>query len=210
MTFAFATVGVLANLRSRNSSVDSVGRLYIHDSSPSANMFFARSASFFDMSMSLSASTVIEVSGTAETRYSRQRAVLERVARVPGAGSAEGELVGVRDDVGAKWQVGDVRLQRRRVHRNEHVRRVARRQDVVVGEVQLEGRHPWQRAGRRADLGREVGQCRQVVAEGRGLRGETITGELHTVTGVAGEPDDHPVDLLNLLAGGRSRRRSGH
>ncbi|MFC3549264.1 hypothetical protein, partial [Nonomuraea ferruginea] len=26
-----------------------------------------------------------------------------------------------------------------------------------------------------------------------------VTGELHAVTGVTGEPDDHPIELLNLL-----------
>ena len=45
----------------------SVGRLYIQDSSPSANMFFARSASFLEMSKSASDRTVVEVSGTACT-----------------------------------------------------------------------------------------------------------------------------------------------
>ena len=53
--------------------------------------------------------------------------------------------------------------------------------------------------GGRPDLGREVGQRRQVVAERRGLGGEPVTGELHAVAGVAGEADDHPVELLDLL-----------
>ena len=69
--------------------------------------------------------------------------------------------------------------------------RVARREDVVVGEVQLEARHARQGARGRADLGREVRQRRQVVAERRRLRGEPVAGELHAVAGVTGEPDDH-------------------
>lgn len=42
----------------------SVGRWYIHDSSPSANMFLLRSASLRVSGKSLSASTVRVVSGT--------------------------------------------------------------------------------------------------------------------------------------------------
>ena len=38
--------------------------------------------------------------------------------------------------------------------------------------------------------------CRKVVAEQRGLGGEPVTGQLHAVAGVPGEPDD---DLLELL-----------
>ena len=51
-----------------------------------------------------------------------------------------------------------------------------------------------------ADLGREVGQRRQVVAEGRGLGGEPVTGQLHAVAGVTGEPDDDAVEPLDRLA----------
>ncbi len=52
----------------------SMGREYIHDSRPSANMFFARSASFLPRSKPDSASTVSEVRPTGCT---------ERFARVP-------------------------------------------------------------------------------------------------------------------------------
>ena len=53
--------GLRPNLASRNAIVPSLGRLYSHERSPRANMFFARSASFFVTSKPLSASTVIEV-----------------------------------------------------------------------------------------------------------------------------------------------------
>src|SRR5262249_47294130 len=56
-----------------------------------------------------------------------------------------------------------------------------------------------QRAGRRADLGREVREGREVVAEDRGLARELAPGELHAVAGVACEADDDAVDLLDLL-----------
>ena len=58
---------------------------------------------------------------------------------------------------------------------------------------------PGQRALGRADLGGEVRQRHQVVAEDGRLLGEPVTGQLHAVTGVAREPDDHPVELLDLL-----------
>ena len=49
---------------------------------------------------------------------------------------------------------------------------------------------PWTVPGRRPDLGREVRQRRQVVAEhGRRAR-EAVARELHAVAGVAGETDD--------------------
>ncbi len=50
--------GLRANFSRRNRSVPSVGRLYIHDSRPSANMFLLRSASFFDRPVSASAPCV--------------------------------------------------------------------------------------------------------------------------------------------------------
>jgi hypothetical protein len=78
-----------------------------------------------------------------------ERVVLERAAVVADLGQVPlGELVGVDDQVAAPRQVLDVGLQRGGVHRDEDVRRVARREDVVVGELQLEARYPGERAGR--------------------------------------------------------------
>ena len=57
-------------------------------------------------------------------------------------------------------------------------------------------RHAGQRAGRRADLGREVGQRADVVAEDRGGPRELGAGQLHAVAGVAGEPDGDALELL--------------
>lgn len=69
-TLAARISGLPANLDFRKPRVPSVGRLYIHERSPSANMFFARWASFLEMSNSSSALTVIEVRGTWLTLYS--------------------------------------------------------------------------------------------------------------------------------------------
>jgi hypothetical protein len=90
-------------------------------------------------------------------------------------------------------------LERSGVHGDEDVGAVARGEDVVVGEVDLERRDTRKGALGGPDLGGEVGQCRQVVAERRRLLGEPVAGELHAVARVTGEPDDHPVDLLDLF-----------
>ena len=95
-----------------------------------------------------------------------ERAVLERVRLVAGLLQvALVERVRVDDERPALREVGEVDLERRGVHRDEHARLVAGREDVVVGEVDLEARHAGKRAGGRADLGREVGQRREVVPE---------------------------------------------
>jgi hypothetical protein len=75
VTFASRISGDLANRRSRNAIVDSVGRPYIHESIPSANMFFARAASLRDRPNSLTASTVMSVSSKACTAYSSSASV---------------------------------------------------------------------------------------------------------------------------------------
>ncbi len=129
-----------------------------------------------------------------------ERAVLQGVLRVPDLGQvARGELVAVGDEQAAAGQVDDVRLERRGVHHDQHVRGVARRHDVVVGEVQLEGADAGEGARGGADLGGEVGQRRQVVAEGRRLAGEAVARQLHAVAGVTGQPDDHAVEFDHAL-----------
>ena len=135
-----------------------------------------------------------------------QRAVLERVrlvARLLQVPVVEG--VGVDDDRPALREVAQVHLERRGVHRHEHARLVARREDVVVGEMDLEARHTGQRPGRRADLRREVGKRREVVPEDRRLAREAVTRELHPVTRVAREADDDPFEALDGLRCSHSR-----
>ena len=140
------------------------------------------------------------VIGTRWTREALERAVLERVRLVAGLLQvALRERVLVDDDRRAALELADVRAQRGRVHRDQHVRRVARREDVARGEVDLERRDAGERAGRSADLGGEVGQRREVVAEHRGRVGEPAAGQLHAIAGVAGEPHDDSLPLLDAL-----------
>ncbi len=130
-----------------------------------------------------------------------ERAVLEGVRGIPDpAEVAGGELVGVEDDRRAAGDVAQVGPERRGVHRDEDVGRVAGGEDVVVGEVELEARYPGQGALGGADLGREVGERRQVVAHRRRVGGEAVAGELHAVPRVTGKADHHAVERVDGLA----------
>ena len=78
-----------------------------------------------------------------------ERVVLERVGGVAGLGQvARGEVVGVDDDRGALGQVGEVRAQRRGVHRDQHVGGVAGRSGCrgrrsAPGTTRRPGSVPW-------------------------------------------------------------------
>ena len=65
-------------------------------------------------------------------------------------------------------------------------------------------RHAREAAGGRPDLGREVGQGADVVAEGRRGPRELAAGQLHAVAGIAGEPDRDAIQflLVDRLLGG--------
>ena len=58
-----------------------------------------------------------------------------------------------------------------------------------------------QRAGRRADLGREIRQGADFVADEGGGAGELVSGELHAVAGVTGETDDDVIQLADFFVG---------
>ena len=127
-------------------------------------------------------------------------AILDRGHVVVDLGQvALGELISIDNDGPTPWDVGQVRLQRGRVHRDQDVRRVPRCQDDMVGEVELEARDAQQRALRRPDLCREVGKRGDVIAERGGLRGESVPGELHPITRVSCETNDNTVKTLNSL-----------
>ena len=133
-----------------------------------------------------------------------QRSVGQRTGLVAGLGQVPLlEGVDVDDDGGPLGQRIEIGLEGGGVHGHQHVGGVARGGDVVVGDVDLERRHPGQGPGRGPDLGREVGEGGQVVPEqGRG-GGEAVAGQLHAVAGVAGEPDDDAVEQLGGLRVGR-------
>jgi hypothetical protein len=125
------------------------------------------------------------------------------IARVGGfLQVARFECVGVDDEHAALLEVGEIDLERRRIHRHEDVGLVARRLDVLAAEVDLKRADARQSAGGCTDLGRKIGQRVEVVADGGGGGGEAIAGDLHAVAGITGEPDHDPVQALDA-----SRRR---
>src|SRR5699024_1551366 len=131
-----------------------------------------------------------------------QRTVLERVRGVADLGVvALGELVGVHDDRSPAGDVANVRFQRCRIHRDQHIGAVSGGENVVVGEVDLEAGDTGDRSLRRTDLGREVRQRGEVVTERGGFGGESVTGQLHAVAGVAREADYYSVELRDGVLG---------
>ena len=211
--FASAISGFFANFVRRNFSVPSVGRWYIHDSRPSANMFLLRSAS-----LRLRLELLERLDGQRGQRHRMdavavQRAVLQRAGRVADLRHRPlGELVRVDDDLRAARHIA--RCSPSAPPGSSRPARSARHPGVRMSwsaKCSWKRRDARQGAGGGPDLGREVRQRRQVVAEGRRLGGETVTGELHTVTGVTREPDDHPVQTADLLVRsavtGAARRR---
>ena len=169
VTLASRMSGTLANRFCRNAIVDSVGpAVHPRQQAEREHVLGARGvlAGQAELLDRLDGHPGQVDAGARRTR--RATVVLERVGGVAGLGQvARGEVVGVDDDRGALGQVAEVGLQRGRVHRDQHVGGVAGREDVVVGEVDLERRDAGQGALGRPDLGREVRQRREVVAERR-------------------------------------------
>ena len=88
----------------------------------------------------------------------------------------------------------------------------------MVRDMNLESGDTGQGARRRPDLGRVVGEGREIVAYKGTLVSEPVTGDLHAVAGVAGETDHHLVDRfdpsrfangLGLCRHGSSTRLAG-
>jgi hypothetical protein len=109
------------------------------------------------------------------------------------------EPVLVHDHRAALLERADVGDQSGGVHRHQHVRVVPRREDVARGEVDLEGRDAVRRARGGPNLGGEIRQRGEVVAHDRRRVREPATGELHPIARVAGEADDHAIELLECF-----------
>ena len=131
----------------------------------------------------------------------QRRIVFERigrVARLAQVAAIEGVLV--EDQRAALLEVAQVRLERRRVHGDQRVDRVAGRVDVVGREAELKTADAGERAGGGANFGRKVGQRADVVAEHGRRVGELRAGQLHAVAAVAAEPDDDGFQRFDLFA----------
>ena len=96
-----------------------------------------------------------------------EAAVLQRVGLIAGLGEvARRELALVGDDQAAFAQMLDVDLERRRIHRDQHVGLVAGGLDRGRAEIDLEGARPRRscpaaRGSRRGNRGRSQGRCRR-------------------------------------------------
>ena len=124
----------------------------------------------------------------------RKAAILERVGVIFRLGEiAVVEFAFVGDDQAAELEHADIGLERRGVHRDEHVGGVARGRDLARPEIDLERRNTEQRALRRADFGWKIGEGRQVIARERRRKRELTTGKLHPVAAVACETNHHCV-----------------
>ena len=98
------------------------------------------------------------------TCHLAKAAILQRVLVVSRLGEvARRKLAFVGDDQPAIAQRLGIGLERRGVHRDQHVGLVAGRIDRAGSEIDLESGHPEGRALRRADFGREIGEGRKVV-----------------------------------------------
>ncbi len=111
---------------------------------------------------------------------------------------ALGELARVDDHQPARFQRRHIGFQCRRVHRDQHVGRIARSVDLATSEIDLEGGHTEQRALRRADLRREIREGRQIVSRQRGGERELPTRQLHAVAAVARKAYDNCIGALRF------------
>ena len=91
------------------------------------------------------------------------------------------EGVGVYDDGSLWFRILILRLQCRRVHRDEHVALVAGGEHLASAYVYLEARHTCERALRSPYVRWIIRERRDTVAHGSGYRGEDVAGELHSV-----------------------------
>ena len=91
------------------------------------------------------------------------------------------KLAAVGDDQPAGLKRPDIDLQRRRIHRHQHVGGIARGADLARSEIDLKRRDAKQRPLRRADFGGKIGKGRQVIARQRGGQGKLPAGQLHPV-----------------------------
>jgi hypothetical protein len=80
--------------------------------------------------------------------------------------------------------------ERRRVHRHQRVRFIARGEHRLAAEVDLEGGNAGDGADRGADLRRIVREGGDGVGHGDAGVGESFADDLHSVAGISGEADN--------------------
>src|SRR5690606_170271 len=109
------------------------------------------------------------------------------------------EPILVEDEDATLLEVAEVGLECGRIHRDQGVNLVARGEDFLAAEMELEARDAVDSSDGCADFGGEVRKGADVVAEDGGGVGELGACELHAVAGVAGETDGCMWELLGEM-----------
>ena len=160
----------------------------------------------------LAAQRILVAKAVRLDRFNRQRrniesqhlplgkgAIVQRADRILGLFQvALGEFAGVDNDQAAGLERIEVGLQRRRVHRHQHIGGIASGIDRGRAEVDLERRDAEQRALRGADFGGEIGESGKVIARQRAGQGELPAGKLHPVAAVTGKADHHRIGTVEV------------
>ena len=106
-----------------------------------------------------------------------------------------GDRIAVEDDRRARLEPLSVGLERRGVHRHQHIAVVTGIQLAVVAEMDLEARNARNGSLRGADFGGVVGEGRDAVSQQRRSVGKERARELHAVARIARKADH---DVLHL------------
>ena len=106
-----------------------------------------------------------------------------------------GDRIAVEDDRRARLEPLSVGLERRGVHRHQHIAVVTGIQLAVVAEMDLEARNARNGSLRGADFGGVVGEGRDAVSQQRRSVGKERARELHAVARIARKADH---DVLQL------------
>ena len=112
----------------------------------------------------------------------RERPVFQRVGVIAGLAQVTfAEGAGIGDDQAARAQISQIHLERRRVHRNQHIGFIAAGFDGRRAEVDLEGRDAEGRALRRTDFRRVIRESGERVAGQSCGEHELASSQLHAI-----------------------------
>lgn len=126
-----------------------------------------------------------------------QAAIFERVTVVVGLFEvAAGKVVGVDNNFAAGLQVREIGFEGGRIHRHQHLGRVAGGQDVGAGKINLEAAHSGQGAGWGANFSRKVRHGADIIAKNSSRVAELSPGQLHSVARVAGKTDNDRINIF--------------
>ena len=110
-----------------------------------------------------------------------------------------GKGVAIHDQDAVHLQIFDVRLERGRVHRHEHVHRVARREHVARRELNLESADARESSRGSSNFGGIVGEGSEVISVQRYCTGELTPCDLHSVARVSAKAENGFVDDFALV-----------